>query len=176
MIQSKNKFLPTLYIRKCKITYLECLLLPTWMATMDNCSLPWKHDLTLAHDTHAHEYMGECSDGVNDRPRGQAGALWGLSQREVGCTWDCGGGQTYTEHRKRSALGVSVPGCESVISVSEAKGKETRLHEAVAHSTSCQRKYYMRGFWFPPSSSGGCIAKFESGHPMELPMPCRSNL
>lgn len=24
MIQSKNKFLPPLYIRKCKITYLEC--------------------------------------------------------------------------------------------------------------------------------------------------------
>lgn len=38
--------------------------------------------------------------------------------------------------------------CESVISALGEKGKETRLSEAVAHSTSCQRKYYHEDFGF----------------------------
>lgn len=39
--------------------------------------------------------------------------------------------------------------CEwSVISALEAKGKETPVNKTVAHSTSCQRKYYHEGSGF----------------------------
>lgn len=35
-----------------------------------------------------------------------------------------------------------------MISALEAKRKETPLNKTVAHSTSCQRKYYHEGFGF----------------------------
>lgn len=58
MIQSKNKFLPPLYIRKCKITYLDlfCYSPEGWLLRAATSRLQ-KRDVTLAR--YCVEYVDE---------------------------------------------------------------------------------------------------------------------
>lgn len=76
MIQSKNKFLPPLYIRKCKITYLECFAILQRLAATGSYFSSSKSMTSHLHATHGcMEYADEQwkdGGGVN---RGQAGVL-----------------------------------------------------------------------------------------------------
>lgn len=49
MIQSKYKFLPILYIRKCKITYLKCFAIELMNVGWRQPTPSHKHDITVAH-------------------------------------------------------------------------------------------------------------------------------
>lgn len=49
MIQSKYKFLPILYIRKCKITYLKCFAIELMNVGWRQPTSSQKHDITVAH-------------------------------------------------------------------------------------------------------------------------------
>lgn len=49
MIQSKYKFLPILYIRKCKITYLKCFAIELMTVGWRQPTPSQKHDVTVAH-------------------------------------------------------------------------------------------------------------------------------
>lgn len=49
MIQSKYKFLPILYIRKCKITYLKCSAIELMNVGRRQPTPTHKHDVTVAH-------------------------------------------------------------------------------------------------------------------------------
>lgn len=143
MIQSKNKFLPTLYIRKCKITYLECYYpdgqLPRQLLSSSEA---WPYTRTRHTHVRAHGRQTRSSG------RSPVRCLGG----EAGCVArPCGGEQMYatqTPERWSVCVRECTRMCESVISALGEKGKETRLSEAVAHSTSCQRKYYHEDFGF----------------------------
>lgn len=111
MIQSKNKFLPTLYIRKCKITYLEC----SAIIQTDGCygqlfssSEAGHYSCTLYTDVRVHGWMDKW---MNEQMsyKGQAGALWGTlrdrtqaTQRWMYMLRICAGRQIYMDHRETS--------------------------------------------------------------------------
>lgn len=65
MIQSKNKFLPTLYIRKCKITYLECFAITQTDGRNEQLfsSKAWHYSSTSHMLGHVDEYMARWVDG-----------------------------------------------------------------------------------------------------------------
>lgn len=71
MIQSKNKFLPTLYIRKCKITYLECFAI----IQTDGCygqlfspSEAWHYGRTLHTNVRISGWMNKGTTKVRQEP------------------------------------------------------------------------------------------------------------
>lgn len=167
MVQSKNKFLPTIYIRKCKITYLECLLLPRpWLlrATVLFLGSVTLHLHTIHTHVRAHEQVH--GDGVHDWSWGQAGA--GRSScREGWCPWD-GGERTYTGHTERSVYGCehTCVWCDFCV---RSKGKEAWPREAVAHSTSCQKKYCCEALGFHRLVLG---VELQSVPPVQLWMTC----
>lgn len=102
MIQSKNKFLPPLYIRKCKITYLECFAILQRAGCYGQLLLVFKSMTLHLHTTHGcvrvHGWVGMNGwmDGwmggrIN---RDQAGALWGTQKKN-------------TDHRKVDTYNVA---------------------------------------------------------------------
>lgn len=116
MIQSKNKFLPTLYIRKCKITYLECFAI----IQTDDCygqlfssSEAGHYSCTLYTNVRINGWMDKW---MNERMsyNDQAGAPWGTLRERTQTTqrWMytlriCVGKQIYMEHRKTSRETIS---------------------------------------------------------------------
>lgn len=179
MIQSKNKFLPPLYIRKCKITYLECFAILQRAGCYGQLLLVFKSMTSHLHATRgcvlsawmSSGWMGEGWTEVRLEPcevlrtRMQTTGRWThivllvsrLAQNMVG----------YIARRAKSP----VPGGEggSVISA-EVKRKQkpnTGGNKTVAHSTSCQRKCQSEGgVWFPPTSYGSWAGKLRSVHPI----------
>ena len=159
MIQRKNKFLTILYIRKCKITYLECFAI----IQMGGCYGQ------LFSSSEARRYSGalhtlEHGDGEVNRwvdaqgnHTDRAGALWGTLRERVrphkcGCTcWEyrlvnkCNGPK---KDIQRNIMYMSVFVCVSGYDFCIKKNQKTPLNKTVAHSTSCQRKYYHEGFGF----------------------------
>lgn len=94
--------------------------------------------------------------------KGQAGALWGTLRERIQTTqrWMYMlriyvGKQIYMEHRKTSRETISL--CMWVylhvwvicdFYIRKQKEKKSHWIKTVAHSTSCQRKYYHEGFGF----------------------------
>lgn len=120
MIQSKNKFLPTLYIRKCKITYLECFAI----IQTDGCygqlfssSEAWHYSCTLYTDVRINGWMDKWMNeqmSYND----QAGPCEVLSEKEYrphkgGCTcWEYASVNKFTWNTERHPEKRLVDVCE----------------------------------------------------------------
>lgn len=183
MIQSKNKFLPILYIRKCKITYLECLLLSRRMAATGSYSLLRKHDMTAAQHTRMLEDTGGYMDGWMDgwadartdkllQRSGRSPARY--SQREDAdhakvevhaentcCSTNLHG--TQEDSQRTISLGTWVYAyvwvmCEFRIR-SKKKRNPTEQNSCPQHQLPEEKLSW--GFWFPPSSHGSCVGRFK---------------
>lgn len=116
----------------------------------------------MPHYTQMLENMDEWMDGWTNHYKDQAEALWGTlrertwtTQRWVYMLRIYVGKQMYMEHRKTSRETISW--CEWVFlgvwvicdfCIKSKKEKKPHWTKTVAHSTSCQRKYYHEGFGF----------------------------
>lgn len=191
MIQSKNKFLPTLYIRKCKITYLECfaiILTDGCYGQLFSFLKAWHYSCTLYTNVRIHGWVdGRMMDGQTNH-KDQAGALWGTLRERTRTTsrWMYAlridvGKQIYMEHRKtarETIVYVRGLACvsDSVISELEAKKKRNLTERNSCPQHQLPEEILPWGFWFPPSSYESCVGKFKSVHPMELHTTQRNNL
>lgn len=158
MIQSKNKFLPPLYIRKCKITYLECFAILQRLAATGSYFSSSKSMTSHLHATRVR--------GV----RGWAVGRWGRGEQRVGLK-PCEVLRMHTTKRRThivcmsQQIGTNVEGQRArqavkpmdaspvprvSVSVISAEGKRKQKpkpdgNKTVAHSTSCQRKCHSPG-------------------------------
>lgn len=167
MIQSKNKFLPPLYIRKCKITYLDlfCYSPEGWLLRAATSHLQ------KALTSHLHATHG-CVEYVDE----QWMEGWEVNRRsgwspvrylEKECRLQEGGHTScILVSRLARTWRASQPARWAVkprdvspvpsarVSVISAEGKRKQKpkpdgKKTVAHSTSCQRKCHSeRGFAF----------------------------
>lgn len=177
--KAKNKFLPTLYIRKCKITYLECFAI----IQTDGCygqlfssSEAGRYGCTL----HAYVRMeGVGADKWTTQIRQEPCEVLsekGHRPREGGCTCSeqvlvnqC----TRNTERKQEKRLVYVRECTCmcewfVISASESKKKRNPTEWNSCPQHQLPEEILSWGFWFPPSRYGSCVGKFKSVHPIEL--------
>jgi hypothetical protein len=164
MIQSKNKFLPPLYIRKCKITYLDlfCYSPEGWLLRAATSRLQ-KRDITLARYTRVCRVRGWAVGGgargeqrvrlepcevLRKRMQAAGGIYIVYIGKENGTNTE---GQPARWAMKPRDVS---PVPSASVSVISAEGKRKQKpkpdgKKTVAHSTSCQRKCHSeRGFAF----------------------------
>lgn len=130
MIQSKNKFLPPLYIRKCKITYLECFAILQRAGCYGQLLLVFESMTLHLHTAHrcvrVHRWVGMegrvdgwVGRGMNEH---QAGALWGTQKRN-------------TDHRKVDARNVA----KHIGTDQRAKWRRKEPRDASECTAPCER-------------------------------------
>lgn len=180
MIQSKNKFLPPLYIRKCKITYLECFAILQRAGCYGQLLLVFESMTLHLHTAHrcvrVHGWVGMegrvdgwVGGGMNEH---QAGALWGTQKRNtdhrkvdarnvakhIGTDHR---GQNEEERSRGTRVSALPRVSDSVISAEVKRKQKPKLME----QNSCPQHQLPEemlswGVWFPPTSYGSCVWKF----------------
>lgn len=191
MIQSKNKFLPPLYIRKCKITYLECFAILQRAGCYGQLLLVFESMTLHLHTAHGcvrvHGWVGMegwaggwVGGGMNED---QAGALWGTQKKEhrpqeggrTQCCWaDWHRSQRADWRRKEPTDAVSALPCVSDSGISaevkrKQKPKLTEQNSCPQHQLPEEMLSWGFGFHL-------LVWKFKSVHPIELRVGQRNKL